>query len=170
MFNYDFTLDEGGVERSEDANQQEISNKLAKEAVKACASLGGYLHGENVPPLNNLTRSILNALLTPYLADQLGTDKPEQVLKTLNSNSETPYLVWDNGTRAELIDFLETQRSGRDEVDPTVGASFTYSSHSGELRIGGIFIKIYNQQPTFPIHVSTICFDIISETFLKFVL
>lgn len=156
MFNYDFTLDEGGVERSEDANQQEISNKLAKEAVRACASLGGYVNGDNTPPVNNLTRSILNALLTPFLADQLGTDRPEEVLKILNSNSETPYLVWDNGTRAELMDFLETQRSGRDEVDPTIGTSFAFSSHSGELKIGGIFIRIYNQQPTYPVNVSRI--------------
>jgi DnaJ family protein C protein 13 len=69
----------------------------------------------------------------------------------LNSNSETPYLVWDNGTRAELTDFLETQRSGRGDLDLSIGTEFTYSAHSDELRIGGIFIRIYNQQPTYPI-------------------
>lgn len=79
MFNYDFTLDEGGVERTEDANQQEISNRLAKEAVKACASLGGYIAGPDKPPRNDLTRSILDSLLTPYLANQLGNEKPENV-------------------------------------------------------------------------------------------
>lgn len=79
MFQYDYTLDEGGVERTEEANQQEISNRLAKESVKACAALGGYVSGENVPPYNNLTRGILEVLLTPYLADQLGKDSPEEV-------------------------------------------------------------------------------------------
>jgi DnaJ family protein C protein 13 len=79
MFNYDFTLDEGGVERTEEANQQEVSNRLAKEAVKACAALGGYIHGEDAPPLNNLTRGILESLLTGFLANQLGDDKPEEV-------------------------------------------------------------------------------------------
>ncbi|KAJ8971338.1 hypothetical protein NQ314_000751 [Rhamnusium bicolor] len=98
MFKYDYTLDEGGVERSEEANQQEISNRLAKESVRACAALGGYIPGEDAPP-----------------------------------------------------HFLETQRSGRDEIDVSVANDFKYSSHSGELRIGGIFIKIYNQQPTYPI-------------------
>jgi DnaJ family protein C protein 13 len=151
MFNYDFTLDEGGVERTEEANQQEVSNRLAKEAVKACAALGGYIPGEDAPPLNNLTRGILESLLTGFLANQLGDDKPEEILKTLNSNSETPYLVWDNGTRAELTDFLETQRSGRGDLDLSIGTEFTYSAHSDELRIGGIFIRIYNQQPTYPI-------------------
>ncbi|XP_044264022.1 dnaJ homolog subfamily C member 13 [Tribolium madens] len=151
MFDYDFTLDEGGVERSEEANQQEVSNRLAKEAVKACAALGGYFPGESVPPPNNLTRGILETLLTSFLANQLGTDKPEEILKTLNSNSSTPYLVWDNGTRAELIDFLEKQRSGRGDLDLSIGTDFTYSAHSGELQIGNIFIRIYNQQPTYPI-------------------
>lgn len=80
MFNYDFTLDEGGVEKSEDANQQEVSNRLAKEAVKACAALGGYLQGENQPTANNLCRTILESLLTEYLANQLANDeKPEMV-------------------------------------------------------------------------------------------
>ncbi|XP_019866686.2 dnaJ homolog subfamily C member 13 [Aethina tumida] len=152
MFNYDFTLDEGGVERTEDANQQEISNRLAKEAVKACASLGGYIAGPDKPPRNDLTRSILDSLLTPYLANQLGNEKPENILKTLNSNSETPYLVWDNGTRAELMDFLETQRSGREQIDLAIGNDFAYSAHKGELRIGQIFIRIYNEQPTYQIH------------------
>ncbi|XP_023012432.2 receptor mediated endocytosis 8 isoform X1 [Leptinotarsa decemlineata] len=151
MFNYDFTLEEGGVERSEDANKQEISNRLAKESVKACSALGGYIVGDGKPPPNNLTREILNTLLTPYISDQLGNEKSEEILKTLNSNSCTPYLLWDNGTRAELLDFLESQRNNRNEIDLNICSDFTYSAHSGELKIGGVFIKIYNQQPTFPI-------------------
>lgn len=77
-----------------------------------------------------------------------------QLLKILNSNSETPYLIWDNGTRAELMDFLETQRNSRNEIDVNIANNFKYSAHVDELLIGGIFIRIYNQQPTFPIEVS----------------
>lgn len=79
MFHYDFTLDEGGVECSEEANQKEVSNRLAKQAVKACACLGGYSVGDESVPSNPVTKSILEALLTPYLADQLATNKPEEV-------------------------------------------------------------------------------------------
>lgn len=80
MFSYDYTLDEGGVERSEDANQQEVSNRLAKEAVKACSCLGGCSkEGEQIAPDNPVTKAILEALLTPYLANQLCTAKPEEV-------------------------------------------------------------------------------------------
>lgn len=79
MFNYDYTLDEGGIEKSEETNKQEVSNRLAKESVKACSSLGGYVQGENLPSPNMLTRGILESLLTPYLANRLGQEKPEEV-------------------------------------------------------------------------------------------
>ena len=42
MFNYDFTLEEGGVERSGESNQQEIANSLAKCCIRACARLAGH--------------------------------------------------------------------------------------------------------------------------------
>lgn len=79
MFNYDYTLDEGGIEKDESTNKQEVSNRLAKESVRACSSLGGYVQGENMPSPNMLTRGILESLLTPYLANRLGQEKPEEV-------------------------------------------------------------------------------------------
>ena len=42
LFNYDYTLDEGGVETSDESNQQEVSNNLARLAIEAVAKLGGY--------------------------------------------------------------------------------------------------------------------------------
>lgn len=33
-----------------------------------------------------------------------------QLLKILNSNTENPYLIWDNRTRAELTKYLEEQQ------------------------------------------------------------
>ncbi len=39
---YDFTLDEGGVEVSEDTNQQQFYNNHAKLAIAALSRLGGY--------------------------------------------------------------------------------------------------------------------------------
>lgn len=32
-------------------------------------------------------------------------------MKLLTSNTRNPYIVWDNATRAQLIDFLEYQRT-----------------------------------------------------------
>ncbi|XP_012285401.1 dnaJ homolog subfamily C member 13 isoform X2 [Orussus abietinus] len=154
MFNYDYTLDEGGVERNQDENRQEVANNLAKLAVSACARLGGFMSGENETPVNPITVAALESLLTPYLTRQLGSDKPEEILKTLNSNCSNPYLIWDNGTRAELNEYLETKRqeklNGNGDFEHDF-SDFKYSAHSGELVIGEIFVKVYNEQPTFPI-------------------
>lgn len=113
MFNYDYTLEEGGVERNENDNLQEISNNLAKLAVRACARLGGYMKGEDETPVNPVTVMTLEKLLTPYLSRQLSSDKPKEILKTLNSNCYNPYMIWDNSTRAELIDYLKNQRQNK---------------------------------------------------------
>lgn len=100
MLDYDYTLDEGGVARSEEANQQEVCNKLAKLAVLACARLGGYLNGEQASPTNQLTRSSLEVLLTPYLVGQLSADTPEQV-KSFTSGF---IIYWFTFIDAETID------------------------------------------------------------------
>jgi len=42
MFNYDYTLDEGGVETSDESNTQEVANNLARLSIRAVARLGGY--------------------------------------------------------------------------------------------------------------------------------
>lgn len=34
-----------------------------------------------------------------------------KVLKLLTSNTRNPYIIWENATRAQLIDFLEYQRT-----------------------------------------------------------
>lgn len=77
------------------------------------------------------------------------------MLKIFNSNCETPYLIWDNGTRAELCEYLEQQRSSKlDCDDPTYGTEFTYSALRKELIVGDIFVRVYNEQPTYQIEVS----------------
>lgn len=77
-----------------------------------------------------------------------------QVLKTMTSNVQTPYLVWDNGTRAQLLDFLQENQQKHiktGESDPSYGADFLFEAHKDELVIGGVFIRVYNEQPNFPI-------------------
>ena len=43
LFDYDYTLEEGGVEAEEENSKQLVANKLAKLAVLACARLAGML-------------------------------------------------------------------------------------------------------------------------------
>ena len=129
LFEYDHTLEESGVEETVEggSNKQAVSNGLAKLAVRALARLGGYLPEPHMTPDNPIVKAGLEAMLTSYLARQLHNDKPHDVLKMLNSNSENPYLVWNNGTRGELTKFLEEQRDSavrRGESDPAFGAEF----------------------------------------------
>ena len=38
------------------------------------------------------------------------------VLKLLNSNVEDPYIIWNNTTRTELLDFVEKNLKSNDDV------------------------------------------------------
>jgi len=154
LFDYDHTLEEGGVEQEDKANKQAVANRLAKLSVYALARMGGYLPEPDITPDNPIVKEGLAAMLSPYMAKQLHKNKPHELLKLLNSNSENPYLVWNNGTRAELTDFLEEQRDSavrRGESDPAFGAEFKFTAHAKELVVGTVYLRIYNGNPTFPL-------------------
>jgi len=39
------------------------------------------------------------------------------------------------------------------ECDPALGAEFVFSVRSKELIVGDVYVRIYNEQPTFPLEV-----------------
>ena len=153
LFDYDFTLDEGGVRQPDSSNnKQQVANTLAKTALFACGRLAGYLTGSDASPANTAVQEALAAMLTPYLAGRLGRWTAEEFLKVLTNNTESPVLIWDNGSRTQLLEFLTEQqrthiRSG--ESDRTYGATYVHRVHAKELVIGGIFARVYNRQPDF---------------------
>ncbi|KAL3854398.1 hypothetical protein ACJMK2_013668 [Sinanodonta woodiana] len=156
LFNYDYTLEEGGVEKSDDSNQQEVANRLARLSIYACARLGGYFAEETgaATPDNPPIKKALSVMLTPYLSRKLSDLSPKELLKLLNSNSETPYLIWDNATRAQLCEYLTDQQQKMmktGECDKEYGAEFIFEIHAKELVVGEIFVRIYNEQPTYPL-------------------
>lgn len=93
LFSYDFTLEESGVQASQETNQQHVANSLAKLSLVALGRLGGYSAGAEVdgngtkqngggpepPPENPAVRKSLAAMLTPYIARKLGTSSPAEV-------------------------------------------------------------------------------------------
>ncbi|KAJ8268464.1 hypothetical protein COCON_G00136360 [Conger conger] len=156
LFNYDYTLEESGIQKSQDTNQQEVCNSLAKLCLVSLSCLGGYGTGPEggggALPENTIIRKSLAAMLTPYISRKLGSSSPAEVLKLLNSNSESPNLIWTNGTRAELLEFLEHQQERiikRGEFEENLATEFVFSDHSKELIVGEIFVRVYNEQPTF---------------------
>jgi DnaJ family protein C protein 13 len=65
----------------------------------------------SAPPANAVVKKIFDKLLTPYITDKFVVENESEVLKILTSNTRNPYLIWDNGTRAQLLEFLDTQRT-----------------------------------------------------------
>lgn len=109
-------------------------------------------------PQNIVVKSILDILLTPFIANKLAIDSESEVLKILTQNTRNPYLIWDNATRTQLLDFLENQRQNSSKeqyADITdiynTTSKFVYDVTRDELKIGGVYIRIYNEMPTFPI-------------------
>lgn len=109
-------------------------------------------------PQNIVVKSILEILLTPFIANKLAVEPEHEILKVLTQNTRNPYLMWDNGTRAQLLDFLEFQRqnSSKEQFGDITDiynttSKFVYDATRDELKIGGVYIRIYNEMPTFPI-------------------
>jgi len=63
-------------------------------------------------------------------------------------------IIWNSSTRAELLKFVEEQRScqGADgSYDLKDSHAFTYESLSKELCVGNVYLRVYNDQPDFDI-------------------
>ncbi|CEF67733.1 DnaJ homolog subfamily C member 13 [Strongyloides ratti] len=146
LFKYDYTLDEGGVEHNEENNEQAKINKLARYSCEALASLAGFR--ENTPENDGIINS-LRAMLTPFVCRLMALGDNDKVLKVLNTNTENPYIIWDNSTRAEVLDFVEKNRTSPVNESELFGAEFRMSLYANELIVGDIFIRIYNEQPNF---------------------
>lgn len=41
------------------------------------------------------------------------------------------------------------------ECDKSFGSEFVFSDHSKELIVGEIFVRVYNEQPAYPLEVSS---------------
>lgn len=150
LFSYDYTLEEGGIERDVESNKQEQQNRLAKAALHAISIMSGLL--EHFEPKPEVVRS-LESLITPYLTQLLDLGQYPELLKLFTINSETPLLIWEQLHRQELSDFLDRQKQialkSPDEVDVRQLSEFQFSALEKELIIGPVFVRVFNEQPQF---------------------
>lgn len=80
LFDYDFTLEEGGVETQEETSLQAVANKLAKLSAFACARLAGLLEDEELKtPPNPVIKESLCAMITPYVVYKLSQNQVSEV-------------------------------------------------------------------------------------------
>ncbi|KAL1547941.1 DnaJ subfamily C grv2 [Salvia divinorum] len=129
---------------------QIAKNSHAVQASNALSRLSGLGSSDSPAPYNEAAADALKALLTPKLASMLKENSPKHLLSILNSNLESPEIIWNSSTRAELLNFVEEQsaslrQDGSCELKDS--HSFLYEAISKELYIGNVYLRVYNDQP-----------------------
>lgn len=156
LLQYDSTAEESDVTEAHGvgASVQIAKNLHAVRASQALSRLSGLCTDGTTAPYNKDVVDALQSLLTPKLASMLKDQLPKDLLSKLNSNMETPEIIWNSSTRAELLMFVEEQRScqGADgSYDLNDSQAFAYDSLSKELCVGNVYLRVYNDQPDFEI-------------------
>ncbi|MBA0810306.1 hypothetical protein Gohar_002310, partial [Gossypium harknessii] len=126
----------------------------AVRAAQALSRLSGLCCDENGTPYNESVVNVLRALLTPKLASMLRDEVPKDLLSKLNTNLESPEIIWNSSTRAELLKFVDQQRSSQGpdgSYDLKDSHIFAYEALSKELFVGNVYLRVYNDQPDFEI-------------------
>uniref|UniRef100_A0A1J3J2K8 DnaJ-like protein subfamily C GRV2 n=1 Tax=Noccaea caerulescens TaxID=107243 RepID=A0A1J3J2K8_NOCCA len=152
LLQYDSTAEEYNSVESHGVGVsiQIAKNEHALQASQALARLSGLSADESLIPYNADAADVLRALLTPKLASLLKDEVAKDLLTKLNTNLETPEIIWNSGTRSELLNFVEEQRAcqGPDgSYDLKTAQSFAYEALSKEVYIGNVYLKVYNDQP-----------------------
>ncbi|KAK1696170.1 hypothetical protein QYE76_012867 [Lolium multiflorum] len=156
LLQYDSTAEENETNESHGvgARVQIAKNLHAIHTAQALSKLCG-LGGDGIASPSNLPAfNTLRALLTPRLADMLRNYPPKELLSNLNSNLESPEIIWNSSTRGELLKFVDEQRTSQGpdgSYDLTESQSFTYQALSKELNVGDVYLRVYNNQPDYEI-------------------
>ncbi|CAN6311778.1 unnamed protein product [Urochloa humidicola] len=156
LLQYDSTAEENETSEAHGvgARVQIAKNLHAVRAIEALSRLCGLSSDDIACPPNKPSYNALKALLTPKLADMLRNHPPKELLSNLNSNLESPEIIWNSSTRGELLKFVDQQRASQGpdgSYDLTESQSFTYESLSKELNVGNVYLRVYNNQPDFEI-------------------
>ncbi|CAB9505549.1 DnaJ (Hsp40) homolog, subfamily C, member 13 [Seminavis robusta] len=156
MLGYDPTLElVANVHDDQDdiGVSQAASNTQARLSTRAMGMLCGVLQDKAlVSPRNDALTSACSKLLTSPVALMLRNKRTGELLKTLNSNVETAARIWNVSMRNELNSFLQETEKKRPEAECqsiedelSRVKDFEYSLLKEELRIGGVYIRVFNR-------------------------
>lgn len=156
LLGYDPTLDAQAIQKESDDDltlSQATNNILARLSARALGMLCGVMVDPAIEtPSNPCLFKALTALLTTPIARMLRNKRSSELLRTLNSNVETPCRIWNVTMRQELSSFIskmekerpeDALRSVEDEMSPAL-TSFEYTTLKHELSIGGVYVRIFN--------------------------
>mmetsp|Transcript_4443 Transcript_4443/g.7570 ORF Transcript_4443/g.7570 Transcript_4443/m.7570 type:complete len:2305 (+) Transcript_4443:65-6979(+) len=135
-----FTFDNTAVSAQDGSAVQTVKNVTAKHAARAWGRLGGMLPNELSSPKHPNVIAMSERILTPSVANMLCQPNPIRFLETLNSNIETPTVIWNIEMSEELMELVKTH------TDP-YGEGFKFESIVKEPYINGVYLRVYNEQP-----------------------
>ena len=134
VLKYDPTLDE--------VDQQSIhqmNNALAGMSLLSIKAL------VNIEENTDEVRALF-ALFTPQLGLIIRNRPVSEALTTIMSTTTTPYLIWNNKTRSELIDYIDAHLNGTMDWTPKEYVLFKFPSLENELVISGVYVRLFNEQ------------------------
>jgi hypothetical protein len=158
LLGFDPTLDESSVSRDNTDDDigvsQASSNTLARLSARALGMLSGFLQQDPklATPRNLEVQAAMNTILTSPIALLLRNKRTSEILRTLNTNLESPAKIWNIEMRGELMNLLSTVEVNRpegkvqtlsEELDGLFG--FEYRTLKDELQIGGIYVRVFNK-------------------------
>ncbi|KAJ6355597.1 hypothetical protein OIU77_006061 [Salix suchowensis] len=156
LLQYDSTAEDSDKTESHGVGSsvQIAKNMHAVRASQALSRLSGLCTEGSSTPYNATAADALRALLTPKLASMLKDQLPKDLLIKLNTNLESPEIIWNSSTRAELLKFVDQQRASQGpdgSYDLKDSHAFLYEALSKELFVGNVYLRVYNDQPDFEI-------------------
>ena len=134
ILSYDPTLEE-----EEQQSVHRMKNAIAGMSLIAMKAL------VNVEEFTEETKAMFT-LFTPQLGMKIKTAPVGEALTLITSTTQTPYLLWTNKTRKELIDYIDSHISGTMDWSPKDYLSFEFPSLEHELVIDGVYIRLFNEQ------------------------
>jgi hypothetical protein len=157
VLGFDPTLDESSISREnldDDVGvSQASSNVQARLAIRTLSMLSGYLQDPKLAtPANVDLQGAIKTLFTSPIALLLRNKRTGEILRTLNSNVESPSRIWNVEMRGELLKVISSLEDSRPESElrsPKEELSgldgFGYSVLKNEMQIGGVYVRVFNR-------------------------
>lgn len=157
LLGFDPTLDESLIPR--DGTEDDIGlsqascNAQGRLAARSLGMLSGYLQDPKLAtPVNLDLQAAMKTMLTNPVALLLRNKRTGEILRTLNTNVESPARIWNVGMRVELLNLISKLEESRPESESQSVAEelnglngFGYSALRNEMQIGGIYVRVFNK-------------------------
>jgi DnaJ family protein C protein 13 len=145
---YDVTAESEG----NSANGEGVPSMInipAKNSVRALGMLSGSIKDS---PIRDDVLSALQVLLTDPVALMLRNQRSDEILRVLNSNTETATIIWKSSMQKYLEKFIECVEEKRPftmyttiEEEFRVISDFCYEELKREVKVGGVYLRIFNK-------------------------